>query len=287
MGYTQLCDGISIWLKNIKPLIETIRLSQESRELIADNVKWKNKYNGRRCFVIGNGPSLAKQDLSVLQNEYVFTVNQMMRSSIYQVVKSDFHVIADALYFKMNTNNPDHQKIIRSLHQINYIDKKPACFFPITAKEDVGRLGLDDLNVNYYLSGYQTNDKMKRNIDLTRAIYSYNTVAQYAISIAIYMGFSEIYILGCDMTGYKEVEQFAIGTFSEQTHIYEETEEDMKKALHSERSCEEWFSGFAKMFIDYRRLRVYTEQRNIQLINLTGGGILDSLPRKELTDIVR
>ena len=35
----------------------------------------KDKYKGERCFILGNGPSLAKTDLSLLRNEYTFGLN--------------------------------------------------------------------------------------------------------------------------------------------------------------------------------------------------------------------
>ena len=38
--------------------------------------RFKNKYKGKRCFIIGNGPSLNKMDLSPLKNEYTFGLNR-------------------------------------------------------------------------------------------------------------------------------------------------------------------------------------------------------------------
>ena len=38
------------------------------------NKKLENNHKGKRCFTVGNGPSLKKMDLSHLTNEIVFTV---------------------------------------------------------------------------------------------------------------------------------------------------------------------------------------------------------------------
>lgn len=37
----------------------------------------RNAYQGKRCFIIGNGPSLKKTDLSRLQGEYTFGMNRI------------------------------------------------------------------------------------------------------------------------------------------------------------------------------------------------------------------
>jgi hypothetical protein len=36
----------------------------------------RNKYEGKRCFIIGNGPSLARTNLAPLRNEYTFGLNR-------------------------------------------------------------------------------------------------------------------------------------------------------------------------------------------------------------------
>ncbi len=40
-------------------------------------IKYQNRYSGQRCFVIGNGPSLNKMDLSYLKNEITFGMNRV------------------------------------------------------------------------------------------------------------------------------------------------------------------------------------------------------------------
>ncbi len=48
-----------------------------SREatLLARNAKFHNMYFGRRCFVIGNGPSSNNEDLTQLSGEITITMN--------------------------------------------------------------------------------------------------------------------------------------------------------------------------------------------------------------------
>ena len=37
----------------------------------------KDSHQGQRCFIMGNGPSLAKTDLSKLKNEFTFGMNRI------------------------------------------------------------------------------------------------------------------------------------------------------------------------------------------------------------------
>ncbi len=47
------------------------------RESIARLAQWKDKCQGQRAFIIGNGPSLNQTDLSKLRNEFTFGLNRI------------------------------------------------------------------------------------------------------------------------------------------------------------------------------------------------------------------
>jgi len=257
----------------------------KNRKLVKLNKAFYNKYAGKRCFIVGNGPSVNKQDLSYLENEYVFTVNQMMRDERFPMLKSDFHVIADPLYFNLDLSNEYNKKIVELLKKITTENNRPECFFPLQAKPFIDKLQLDNLSINYFFPVFNIYDNYDKKIDYTKPVPGFYNVVQYAVTLAIYCGFSEIYLLGCDMTGYREVEENTCNNY-EDKHCYHLTEEEKKNVLHKGRTCEEYFNGFAHMFSDYRRLAEYTADRGIKLVNVTEGGVLDSLPREKYEDII-
>ena len=39
----------------------------------------KNRYSGKRCFIIGSGPSMKIEYLDRLQNEFTFSANQIFK----------------------------------------------------------------------------------------------------------------------------------------------------------------------------------------------------------------
>ena len=56
---------------------------------------YKNKFKGKRCFIIGGGPSLKSMDLSVLNNEYTMITNQGFKLNKLGLQKATFYGIAD------------------------------------------------------------------------------------------------------------------------------------------------------------------------------------------------
>ncbi|WP_455615318.1 6-hydroxymethylpterin diphosphokinase MptE-like protein [Eisenbergiella sp.] len=255
-------------------------LNKEFKKELKRNEEIKDIHKGERCFIVGCGPSLRNQNLKLLRDEYVFSVNQLMRSPFYSEIHSNFHVMADGLYFDLDPNRDEHKSVIQNICGINTEENTPICFFPITAKPFIDSIpNFSNLRIQYFNAATATYERMRKRLDLTKTIPTFCTVTQFAIAIAVYMGFHEIILLGCDMTGYKEVEQFATGNFVDGSHVYTENKEDMQKALHKDRNCEQWFNGFAQMFTDYRRMFEYCNRRDISLINATDGGVLDSIPR--------
>jgi hypothetical protein len=159
------------------------------------NKAYKNKYAGKRCFIIGNGPSLKKNNLELLKDEYTFTVNSMSSAKEFDIIKPKFHVVVDPRRFdEKNTLFLDEME--------RFVKKKdlPVCIFPARFSNYVKRHQLDkQLKIIYVYA--ENNTKSIKNIDLTSRIPYYQNVINVALSSALYMGFEEIYLIGCDMTG--------------------------------------------------------------------------------------
>ena len=77
------------------PRIYSIR----DRKILSRNLELKNKYAGRRCFLIGAGPSVANIDFSKLSREYTFVVNDFEKNKQHRSLASKFHLISESNYF--------------------------------------------------------------------------------------------------------------------------------------------------------------------------------------------
>ena len=104
----------------------------EKRKAIKSNSQFQNAYDGKRCFIIGNGPSIMEQDLTKLRDEYVFMVNQSMRMPEYQEINPQFHILADPRYYSLDSSIDEDHEVIECIRNLGSMpDIK--CFFPILA----------------------------------------------------------------------------------------------------------------------------------------------------------
>lgn len=287
MGKLKFLKDFKIWLNNTRiSLVKRSRLRNVWGALNA-NHELENIHKGKRCFVIGNAPSLNTQDLSVLKDEIVLTVNQISRNKQFKSLNTNYHFWADPGFFKENSKEGD-KELLEVMMSVNTEGNRPVCFFPLEVKEFVSKKKLDQvLNVRYFVPGHILFDQYKK-IDFSGMIPGMNTVVQYAIMLGIYMGCTEIYLLGCDCTGilsYIETKTDS-GNF-EYAYDISQAEAERMKAMLGGVSCEQTFYGWAKIFEGYRLLGGYCKKRGIQLINSTNGGILDCLPRKKFENVVK
>ena len=287
MGKLKFLKDFKIWLNNTRiSLVKRSRLRNVWGALNA-NHELENIHKGKRCFVIGNAPSLNTQDLSVLKDEIVLTVNQISRNKQFKSLNTNYHFWADPGFFKENSKEGD-KELLEVMMSVNTDGNRPVCFFPLEAKEFVSKKKLDQvLNVRYFVPGHILFDQYKK-IDFSGMIPGMNTVVQYAIMLGIYMGCTEIYLLGCDCTGilsYIETKTDS-GNF-EYAYDISQAEAERMKAMLGGVSCEQTFYGWAKIFEGYRLLGEYCKQKGVQLINVTNGGILDCLPRKKFENVVK
>ena len=74
------------------------------------NKVFKNQFKGKRCFILGNGPSLNNVNFSDLKDEYVFCVNQINRRPDFKELHSNFHFWADPNFFDINLNKPEDRE---------------------------------------------------------------------------------------------------------------------------------------------------------------------------------
>jgi hypothetical protein len=254
------------------------------RSLLQKNRELKNKHQGQRCFIVGNGPSLNAMDLTHLRKEITFTVNNLMlNKEVYNTVYTDYHIIIDAIYYNLDADNADDAEVLHLLKSINYADKQPICITGIDGLASFHSNGLDSILNLYYIYHHRYFTKAcGRDIDLSKNIPSSQNVIQAAILSAMFMGFKDIYLVGCDMTSiFFSFEANANGEHlpMQNHHAYEK---ELKKGLKIFRQiCDNEFMLYdgARTFTIFKRIKRYAQKRNINIYNATVGGGLDVFER--------
>lgn len=272
----------------IKNIIGSISKNRHE-ELLKKNKLFKNKYQGKRCFILGNGPSLKYETrLRELEDEIVFTVNQSYRSTIFNEVKSNFHLMMDPLFFELDKSKPEEKEVLDMIIKCSE-NPEIQMIFPVNHINYIQNNFSSKRHI--YISGKSyLPDAFHGKFDMCCELPRFRNVIQFAIACAIYMGFSQIIILGCDMTGLLDnyIKRSPNDYLEKFSHIYEYTENENKrmKTVHSMYSNEFMLSGFAKMFTDYRILSEWCNKHKVVLLNATQETALDMLKYVNLDDVL-
>ncbi len=219
--------------------------------------KLYNKYESKRCFIIGNGPSLTVSDLEKLTDEYSFAFNRI-------------YYIFDKTNWRPTFYCTQDVKIAKSSEQeINDNISAEYLFAPINFKL------FENININskYYFnakySGFEIPDFSN---DISSYIGCGNTVACTAIQIAIYLGFNEIILLGVDHNFKKYQDENGNIVIDQSAKDY---------------FCDEYNKNNTNAYIPrldlstacYIKAKQFADMNNVKIYNATRGGKLEVFPR--------
>lgn len=263
---------------------------KSEKSVLTSNAKLKNIHKGERCFIVGNGPSIKKQDLSLLHDEYTFTVNQLPRRNDYNKINSDFHLWTDKRFFDVDPKSPEGNEILNVLRKAKNSNSRQIIFYAYDLKPFVEALELHNICETHYIGEdyhYSVNDF--DSIDLTKPIPGFSTVVHYAICVALYMGFTEIYLLGCDCTSFITTAQAKMKNWEDGVHYGYDVNDIEEKRLESSNnvySMEKELLFNANVFKGYRELKVLCDKCGVKLSNATGGGLLESIDKVEYLKVL-
>lgn len=265
-----------------------MKKNKEYKKLLKQNAELKNKHAGERCFILGNGPSLKNVDFNLLKGENIISVNQINRHPDFALLKPKYHFWADASFFKFEEHEADELlEIMRGINKYN----TPKCFFPIEQLAVIKKYRLDEeLDVAFFDDKLIFYDNYKADIDFAGVVPAFSTVIQYCIILAVYMGFKEIYLLGCDNTSILVNIQSALDTEGEHfDYAYEvnEVEKKRMRRIVEDNSLEAYARTYYETFKLYRELFHYCQSKNITLVNCSTQTVIDSIPRKKLEDVIK
>lgn len=218
--------------------------------------KFKELYKGKRCFVIGNGPSLSMADLDKLseKKEICFGSNGIFYAYDRTIWRPNYYVITDFLKYKEYYN------------RIKQFDGNT-----VFARKFYNMEGMDyAVNTNIFNSPPQRN-VYEFSDDITKAVYSGITITYNMLQIAAYMGFSEIYLLGVD---------FSFETLNgEGTNHFDKRYEENAK-MNDIFYREENIAA-------YQTAEIYSHDHGFRIYNATRGGQLEVFERVNFDTLMK
>lgn len=284
-----LPDRISnLWCQTVKFWAFSL-VKREQYQQIRRNTRWKNRYRGKRCFILGNGPSLKDVRFSDLQEEYVFTVNQLMRREDFKDLHANFHLWSDFRFFDVDPDDEGDQELLRVMRSLNTEGNQPECFIPADFIDFAKKYGLmDSLRMNFFKVNLAFYEHFQEPIDFAKYLPSQASVVVYAIMLAIYMGFEEIYLLGCDTTGIVVFVKSILQANDSADYAYQLS--NAEKARMTKMAENATMEGNARSYWEllrsYRILYEYCSKRGITLVNCSSSTVIGSIPRAKLSDVL-
>ena len=141
-------------------------------------LKFHDRHKGRRCFIIGNGPSLRQTDLSLLQGEVTFGLNRIYLLFPELGFKTTYLVSVNDLVVEQcaaELRSLDLPKFI-TWRARRWLSKDPRTIFV-----DTVYTGPENFTA-----------------DATGRVFEGFTVTYVALQLAYYMGFQEVILVGVD-----------------------------------------------------------------------------------------
>lgn len=226
----------------VLPWMDHPKIRQVHEELAV----FHRRYRGRRCFIIGNGPSLRVQDLDKLCTcgEICFGFNVIHKLYDRTKWRPDFICVKDPLVMAQN---------------YSCIKESNRC--PIFMSDVNFFYNWDNGENEYPFHDVQERLYFSENIVLGCSCGA--SVSYTAIQIGAYMGFSEIYLLGMDCSSWQE-------------HFDEEywNEDEAFRAPDE-----------AKIFQAYQIAEQYSRNHGFRIFNATRGGKLEIFERVDFDSL--
>lgn len=214
--------------------------------------KFKNFYLGKRCFVIGNGPSLNKQDLTLMKNEFTIGSNYLYHNYEKMGFLPTIFTIVNYLVAEQR---------IGEINSLNTIKIFPY-FLNYCIKQDSNTTFIN----SHAIKGFPK--------DLLKNISWQSTVTFFNLQLAYWLGFSEVYLVGVD-NSYVQPKSGNEGSMVEQD------KDDPNHFSKSYFKGLQWQKADTEAMDDmYKHVKVAFTNDNRTVFNATHGGKLETFNRK-------
>lgn len=228
---------------------------------------YKNQFAGRRCFLIGNGPSLRAENLTRLHEagEITFGFNRIYNIFEQTPWRPTFYISQDEKMLSgcadiVNDLDLRDKFIPLQLNWWNGIAIEGARYFNILPQNtaDPMDFGFSD--------------------DIAAGIYNSGTGMYTAAQIAAYMGFTEIYFIGVD-------HHFRISQNSRGEVVVDNTVKDYFTDKYNEDKANLYIPNTEKSTLTYIAMKNHCDRRGIRVYNATHGGKLEVFPRRDFDSL--
>lgn len=254
---------------------EILFFNYPHKNIFKKNKKLKNVGKGKRAFLLATGPSIKQENLKLLAGEDCFSLSNFYLHDDINIIKPRFHFFA-----------PYHPPLIlenyiewlQSADQ--YLPKETKIVLGHNSYELVKKHNLFPARRIFYL--YLSESPSKNLVDLTRPVLAPQTSPLMILPVLIYMGYEEIYLLGCDHTILRDFKKDIRNFYDEKkdirknasdSNVWSNIIDDHKSSMH--------------VFIQYDFYNKLIENNShSKIINLSNDTWLDVFEKKYLDEVM-
>ena len=169
--------------------------SAGERNLLRQSAVLKDRHIGQRCFVLGAGSSVSSQDLQKLKGEFVISVSNTFVHPDIAMIRPKYHVTPSII--GGHGSLYESEKFVKWLREMEAATHDSEMIFYIGDKPLIEANGLFRGRPIHWVRYASYSGYMDGPIDLARLPPVWS-VSETAITLAVYMGFKNIYLLGID-----------------------------------------------------------------------------------------
>ena len=243
-----------IWFR-IKAFFRKLRLGTSYQKYEPMKL-YQNRHKGQRCFIVATGPSQSIEDINKLKGEITFSVNSIYTCFSDTDWRPTYYCVQDRVVYEKNCKGIDELKAAQRFisDSIPQAYRKGDILYPTNER------------FHHCFNGYKF--RIRFSDDSSKVVFAANTIVYSAIQLAVYMGFSEIYLTGCDCN-----------YTSPKKHFNHDTNEKIESKIKLDEIGN-------LMLASYRAAKKYTDTHPVKIYNATRGGKLEIFPRANLDDVV-
>ncbi len=232
----------------------------------------KNKFEGRRCFIVALGPSLIAEDLDLIKeyNEYSFSVNRCYQMFDKTRWRPDCYFFSDAKVFTPVTRDAIFEMANEGI-DIIYSKFAAPKGMPSTAIYYKAKYTDAILSASRKTKYKKLAVPLRFSSNAYDFIYDGHTCIHSILQLAYFMGFKEVYLLGADC-----------GVSANKVYT------DLVKNNIDCNISEQNKIGDV-MIEDYASLKkdIESQQLDFKIFNATRGGRLEVFPRVDIEDLFK
>lgn len=265
-------DDKIISLYNLSQRLKFSLSRSQRKHALKKNVEIKDRHKGQRCFIVGNGPSIKQQDLTLLKNEWTFCVNHFYRHSDIESISPSYYAIVDpklttgewplTMFDEIQAKCPQAELFLSAKYQE-------------TSPEIVDRA--QAFKHRWVYSNQILHQGFDCSTDITHCIGGANVIT-LCLFAAIYMGFEEIYLLGIDCDGiFRDL-------VDQSSHFYKAEKEnigdnDPQLVVRHLRASLQGMRGWQAISDRFK-------DSPCKIVNVTEGGLLNVFPREDYLEVL-